>query len=253
MKKIIFNILLINFLLIGLINGQCFPDRHNTTWYDGWVSCEASDNPNVDRGNGHWILYNFGEVYRLTNTHVWNLNNPDNLDWGVREVVIDCSYDGVEWNELGTFEFDMATGKSNYEGFDGPDFDETQCQYVLITALNNHGGDCFGFSEMRFGISSQPVSVEEVNDNWCLSVSTYPNPFVSSTNLELSTNCAEDVHYSVTDALGKKIIPEVKLTKGTYNIDLDFSALDLPAGIYMLNVRQDKVRKQYRLMKMSDQ
>lgn len=37
---------------------QAYPDRHSTNLTDGWLSCNATTNPNPVRGGGHWIMYN---------------------------------------------------------------------------------------------------------------------------------------------------------------------------------------------------
>ncbi len=234
-----------------LLVAQCFPDRHNTNWYDGWVSCETTDNPNAERGPSHWILYNFGQPYILEQMHVWNANDPDNLDRGLNEVAIDYSMDGITWTELGTFNFEQANGQPIYEGFAGPDFDEAQAQYVLITAINNFGGQCFGLSEVRFGVAGPVVATEEpeLKDNWCLNVLTYPNPFVERTNIEITNNCDEAVYFSVKNALGATILPEQKVDNSS-PIALNFEELQLPAGIYFLAVRRGVIVESYKLIRM---
>jgi hypothetical protein len=251
MKKLL---LIIIVLLSGQqLFSQCFPDRHNTSWYDGWVSCEITDSPNPERGQSHWILYNFGQPYVMNQMHVWNANDPAHLDRGINEVIIDYSNDGVQWTELGSFNFEQASGHNTYEGFDGPDFDEAEAQYVLITAVSNFGGDCYGMSEVRFGVAGPVVAMEEpeADSKWCLNVLTYPNPFVRRTNLEVTNNCEEDVYYSITNSLGKVILSE-QLIDQQGPVALDFEQLQLPAGIYFLGVRKGVITKQYKLIRLRE-
>ena len=160
MKKWIFFPLI---LAVSLNNarGQCFPDRHNTNWFDGWISCQPAPNPNEAYGESHWILYDFGESYSLGQMHVWNSNDPAHVDYGLNEVNIDFSTDGMEWVHLGQFEFSIANGKSIYEGFEGPDFYGALARYVLITGLSNYGGACYGLSEIRIPVLESPVATTD--------------------------------------------------------------------------------------------
>jgi hypothetical protein len=140
-------------LVIGCIQqsglAQCYPDRHSTNFFDGWISCEPAMSPNILRGPGHFIMYDFGKVYALGQVRIWNTNDPAHLDWGMKDVVIDYSMDGVHWVEAGQFTFPQASGLSTYEGAEGPNLDDAQARYLLITALSNYGGTCYGFSEIK--------------------------------------------------------------------------------------------------------
>ncbi|MCB0688866.1 MAG: discoidin domain-containing protein, partial [Saprospiraceae bacterium] len=171
-KALILISLLPNFSLLG----QCYPDRHSTTWFDGWVSCEAFPNPNAGRGLSHWIMYDFGKVYSLHGTHIWSTNDPANLDRGLKNVVIDYSLDGNNWVESGEYVFEKGEGISTYEGFEGPDLKGVKARYLLVTAVDNYGGACFGLSEMR--IDAEDSEVTDVEDlttsRECFQVQTYP-------------------------------------------------------------------------------
>ena len=69
-------------LFSQLVNAQCFPDRHSTNFYDGWVSCETAVNPNPLRPVSHFIMYDFGKIFKLGQMQIWNTNDPAHLDWG---------------------------------------------------------------------------------------------------------------------------------------------------------------------------
>lgn len=234
------------------LHGQCFPERHNTTWYDGWISCDVSESPNPDRGLSHWILYNLGDPYTLGETRVWNSNHPDFLERGLNDIVIDFSMDGVSWNELGTFTLKQASGKSTYEGEKGPDFNQTEAQYILITALSNYGGDCFGLSELRFGpakkITTTPA--QRVSPNLhCLSVNIYPNPFEGAPNIDIRANCKKDIPFTLTDALGKTLVSD--FWNGISRRRLSGSEIEsYPAGMYFLFIGEGKSIQKHKLIKM---
>lgn len=161
LRPILFFILL--FCAIGSLSAQCYVDRHNTSRDANWVSCQTSPNPNGTSGNTHWILYDLGYDYPLFQLRYWNYNHPDNIDYGLRDVLIQTSDDGVTFHDFGTFTFDQGTGSSIYEGVLGPNFFGVSARYVLLTPLSNWGGSCFGFGEMRVGLAPEnltPVYLE---------------------------------------------------------------------------------------------
>lgn len=148
-------------LIIGfssLASAQCYPDRHNTTWFDAWISCDMAQNPNQARGTSHWIMYDLGRDYVISKMHFWNLNIPGRTHDGVRQMSIDVSDNGNDWTEVGIYEADSATASSIYEGVEIPDFGPTSGQYLLITILDTWGGNCAGFSEMRIEVEPKIIS-----------------------------------------------------------------------------------------------
>ena len=168
---------LMSLVLCTQLGAQCDTLRHNTTWFDGWISCEATENPNSVRGSGHWIQYDFGETYKLYELHIWNTNAPDLLDYGMQNVVIDVSLDGTTWTEAGQYLIPQADGDSHYEGAELMSFDSAIARFVIITAIDNYGGNCFGLSEMRVRASEAcpEQKIEwiagngdwDVPSNWC--------------------------------------------------------------------------------------
>lgn len=147
---------------------QCFPDRHSTNVHDGWVSCNASLNPNSGLGFSHWIMYDFGQSYNLYESVFWNLNSPDHLDWNFNRAQIHYSSDGTNWTLFSIFDFSQATGDPFYEGSAGPDFDGLNARYLLLTAMTNYGGTCFGFGEFRVNTEAAPPGSLVLNVNPCI-------------------------------------------------------------------------------------
>ena len=238
-------------LLNSVSQSQCFPDRHNTSWYDGWISCEPSPNPNGSRDASHWILYNFSKPYVLQKMQVWNTNDPVNLDRGIRNMVVDYSQDGNTWTELGAFELPQAEGMSDYQGIETLNFDGTQAQYVLITALDNYGADCYGLSEVRFETTDEQVADETTpvkNENYCVSLNVYPNPFVDNPTLEIQSNCSSQLAYQITDAVGKTIFRQH--LPGQTGIDQELLMNDLRPGVYFLEVLNSSQSVKRKLVKM---
>lgn len=149
------------------LGAQCV-DPDASIWQHTWQSCEATENPNPDRGTSHWIMYDFGAPYTLGKTRVWNTNEAGKTEMGFKNVTVDYSLDGETWIELGAFEFAQGTGEAIYEGFESFDFDSIQAQYVIITAVDNWGhDDCFGIAEIKFNIAPLPYVPEDLYEEEC--------------------------------------------------------------------------------------
>src|SRR5688500_15811128 len=111
MKKLLY--LILSFMTLSQVAvGQCYPDRHSTNFFDGWISCDVAENPNHERGKGHFIMYDFGKVFSLGEMQIWNTNDPNHLDWGMKDVAIDYSPDSITWHHAGDFTFSQASGSS---------------------------------------------------------------------------------------------------------------------------------------------
>lgn len=248
MKK---SIIIILIFAYTNISAQCFLDRHNTTWYDGWISCEPSMNPNPLRGESHWILYNFNYPYELFQMHIWNTNAPDYLADGMQDIVIDISNDGVNWTQAGEFQIPMADGTSTYEGLDLYDFDGTSAQYLLITGLTNHGGSCFGLSEIRIDVADAVVVAnEEPVEPACLSARIFPNPVNATSRAIISDICSNaPIHYSIHDISGKTI-KSGEIIPASNTVELDLSSLSIIAGSYILSLQQQDLVRRYKMMKV---
>jgi len=247
---------------IIIIRGQAFPDRHSTSLKDGWLSCQASVNPNPLRGNSHWIMYNLGDTYALTTSTIWNFNTPqrinsyNNESWsllplsgkledGLKDVLIDLSVDGINWKEYGRFSIPKAPGSSFYEGTFGPDFGGKIARFVLITAVSNHGGTCFGLGEFR--IMATAITTSNTADPLAdATLAAQPNPFSDRTTVTLGNFPAGEVTLSILDLMGrevKKMIVLLRSESETVNI----SGIDMPSGLYILQVTQKEASKSLKL------
>ena len=250
MKKLLILIFLSLLLNINL-SSQCYPDRHNTTWYDGWISCETSVNPNAERGESHWILYNLGYTYHLGQMQIWNSNAPDYLADGIKTAAIDVSVDGVNWTEVGEFEFEQASGKSIYEGFQGPDLSGYEAKYLLITALSNWGGFCYGLSEVKVEVHGITNTIDEPRDNEnCLVVNVFPNPVSEETSVDVLSYCGgEEGSFALRDITGRIIDSgAISFTGQAARIKLLFSSLK--QGTYILEVKQKSNVVQEKIIKL---
>ena len=235
----------------NLIHGQCYPDRHSTNWFDGWISCEPAPNPNGSLEKSHWIMYDFGEVYKLGKTTIWNTNDPSHLDWGMRDVRIEVSTDGVAWTSIGTYTFEQASGLSTYEGFAGPDLGGVEAKYLLVTGMSNWDGECYGFSEIRIAAEEVIVSsVSNLSENTCFTLSASPNPFTVDTDVEIVSRCPEPFDYSVIDVLGR-VVKQGEHSGEIGTVKMKMNLAELPQGTYYLRVQQVDNSAQLTLVKFN--
>lgn len=250
MKK---TILLISVLALlqQFAGAQCFPDRHSTNYFDGWISCEAAASPNPARPVSHFIMYDFGKVYKLGQMTIWNTNDPSRLSWGMQDVAIDYSPDGENWYTAGDFTFPQASGLSTYEGAEGPNLGDVEGRYLLITALTNYGGECYGLSEMRVTGEEVIISdVEDVTTLECVDVKIFPNPFASEMTLDLSSGCSGDLRIIVYDGMGQMISSEKANLVNGQQKSLQIGR-DLPAGAYSLYLEYGGKSIQRSIIKMN--
>ena len=251
MKKTILVVLIFGITFTTAL-AQCFLDRHNTSWLDGWISCSTSMNPNSARGETHWILYNLNYSYELFQMHIWNANAPEYVNDGMQDIVIDVSSDGVEWTEIGEFTIPMADGTPTYEGLDLYDFGGLNAQYVLITGFTNHGGSCFGLSEIRIDVADEVIvsTDDEPIKGSCLSARIFPNPVKESSRAIISSQCSNaPIHYSIQDISGKTIKSgEINLVSN--EMELDLNSWPIATGSYVLSLRQLDLVKRFKLVKV---
>lgn len=245
--------LLLIALFVGLLQtgkSQCFPNRHSTNFFDGWISCEKSQSPNPARGVSHFIMYDYGKAYKLGQVEIWNTNDPAHLDWGMQDVVIDYSLDGVNWYEAGQYTFPQANGLSTYEGAEGPHLNDIEAQYLLITGLSNYGGTCYGLSEIKIEGEEVIISdVEQVTELSCVGVTLYPNPFTEKVQINLAPGCTGDLLYMIYDAQGKIVSSSKTNLISGQNTTIEFGS-DLPSGTYTIHLENNHQSIQRSLVKI---
>jgi len=226
-------LVLIGILLLTNLNAQCYEDRHNTSKTSSWLSCSESENPNPSREAGHWIQYDLGETRLLQSSKIWNINAPEHLNDGAKRIMIDYSFDGVEWTNWGDWELERADGSGFYEGSEGPNFEGLSARYLLLTIAENHGGSCFGFGEIRVFYSE--LSSNEIVEHEQSKLSLYPNPAISYTELSFESSSRANGVIQVLDISGKVVFKKkVTIQTGIQNFTIP---LDLMAnGQYVVTL-----------------
>ena len=233
--------------LLNCALGQCYPDRHSTSFQDGWYSCVKAVNPNSNiRPVSHWLMYDLGFVYALGTSKFWNANTPEFQERGIKKASIDYSLDGTTWTELGTYDFTAGWSSPIYEGEEGPDFEGIQARYLLLTGLESHGDNqCMGFSEWKIDLAGQTTAIEEISANDDLKV--YPNPFVTQTRVELENASTPNLYYELRDVLGRKI--QSATLSNVESFDIEGTALE--PGHYFLNLFDGQIWRHKKLVFMN--
>ena len=242
-------LLLILFVSTTLLTkAQCFTNRHSTSWYDGWISCETAENPNPQRSNSHWLLYDFGEPYTLAESHLWNVNDPVNLNAGIKDYTIDYSLDKIVWSTLGTFQLEKASGSTFYEGTQGPEFNNLKARYILLTAVSNYGADCFGLSEIKINVGNESAVDDQIAG---FDVLVYPNPFINDFTVKVNTLFAgEKIRYTISDMAGRILYSgewDKVLTENRFGFSN--TQLQLKPGVYVIGITQRNYSQTFKLVK----
>ena len=228
--------LILAFLMpLSILDAQCFQDRHNTSLDASWLSCGVLTSPNPEREASHWIMYDLGEIVELQKTHFWNLNTPDRQDMAIRELAIDYSQDGNSWNTWGTVVLQESGGSSFYEGQEGPDLSGSNARFVLLTALSNYGGVCFGLSEVKIEIGESLISDVAEVDALAIDFNLSPNPATDLIHIQIESEESFNAEILISNMLGQKFFSsKIFIQKGQVNLPVQLE--DIPTGIYSVSI-----------------
>ena len=181
---------------------QMCEGAHSTSTDDSWQSCVLTVNPNPDRSEGHWIRYDLGGYYELNLSHFWNYNVFGETSRGVANMVVDWSLDGTNWNFWGDINLEEAPGSENYFGETGPDFEGLVVRYLLLSVTSNHGGICYGFSEIKLDVTPVMGCTGDIVLNGSIDIS---DVLALLSQYGCLTECTADVDgdgtVSITDVL----------------------------------------------------
>lgn len=214
-------------------NAQCFDDGHSPFQEQGWLSCNTSVGPIPERGNTHWLLYDFGHIYTLDSVYFWNHNVWGETEMGVKSILIDYSTDKENWNTIGPINIDKAPGSWKYTGMQGPSLGNVDAKYVLVTVISTWQDDasCAGLAEVRFGVNNS-VDVAEIEPSYEWAI--LPNPAIDKIVIRLP-EVGEISNLTIYNSMGQKVrgleIPS--------NNELTVQLNDLNEGIYFVSVRTD--------------
>ncbi|NQV35363.1 MAG: discoidin domain-containing protein, partial [Phycisphaeraceae bacterium] len=178
-----------------------------------------------------WIQYEFDDVKQLDVMTVWNANSAAEMaiGWGVKDVLIEYSVDGENWNVLADVtQLSRATGTPTYNQYDTIDFGGVAAKLVRLNIQNNWGGILmsYGLSEVQF--SMIPAAVRE------------PMPVSDSMDVDADTvlkwragrGAVQHTIYLGTDATAVTDGSASSVSSSTNSLDLNSLDLDLGATYY---------------------
>jgi len=127
-------------------SGMNADDQHSTSTTDMWLA-------KPEAGQMPWIQFDFDHVYKLHEMLVWNYNSEFELilGFGLKDVTVEYSADGVEWTTLGDIELARGTATSTYAANTTIAFGGVAAQSVRLTVNTGWGAlPQYGLSEVRF-------------------------------------------------------------------------------------------------------
>lgn len=150
----------------NIVNGSGLAgDRHDADSGAATMWHSALNRPPAPPAEGlkqaaAWVRFDFNGPESISSVRVWNHNQADLSDRGFRRTRIYGSNDGTAWFVLGATEsLELPLGGN--PAFDVPLAPGTSVRSVIIAADSNHGGDCFGLSEVRF-IRRQSLAPDQI-------------------------------------------------------------------------------------------
>jgi hypothetical protein len=125
------------------LDGNAHVTDSDTMW--------LSDTPELDP----WVMFEFDNLQKLDHMVIWNSNAPSErfVGWGIKDVNIEFSVDGVAWTSLAdATEISQAPGLDIYEEPQAVDLGLALAKYVRLNILSNWGGllKQYGLAEVRF-------------------------------------------------------------------------------------------------------
>jgi len=134
----------------NMVNGSGLNenDEHSTESFDMWQISPTGDDPLT-------IEFAFDAVCKLHEMLIWNYNVQFELmlGFGLKDVTIEYSENGVDWTVLGDVVFNQAMAQPTYTANTTVDFGGVAAQYVKITVNSGWGTlpvPQYGLSEVRF-------------------------------------------------------------------------------------------------------
>lgn len=225
--------LLFTLCSFGLLQAQCIEESHSPFKNQGWKSCQKAISLVPERGERHWIMYDFGHEYLLNDLRIWNHNVWGEIEMGVKSIIIDCSSDLINWTTLGPYDVAQAPGSWKYVAEEAIDLGGVLAQFMLITVVETYEEDapCAGIGEIKINVENM-VSTD---DPVMRAFNVYPNPATDMVNIEITEG--DGIHACiVTNAVGQII----------YQADIESERkIEIPLGnyvdgIYYVTVKNDQ-------------
>lgn len=130
-------------------------DRHDahSLGHTMWLSGPGAQAPGpAGLPDAQWVWFDLGAPRDLLELTIWNYNQPQLIDRGLRDVRIHASLDGTSWTEVTALTLTQASGATDLAPTDRVDL-SVRARHVLITAdpdTGTYGDPLGGLSEVAF-------------------------------------------------------------------------------------------------------
>lgn len=141
--------------LENLTNGSGLSSFSETATHDDQFPNMWISNTDITTGT---LTFNLGDLYSVNSAFVWNYNDECcGLDRGVREMTVETSEDGINFNNLlGSVILSQGTGELIFA--DALNLADVTTKYIRFNILSNYGAsDYTGLSEVQFEGELAPV------------------------------------------------------------------------------------------------
>lgn len=131
----------------------------NGSGLDGLPSAAAThdNNPDhmfVDEARLIDMVVDLQGQYPIAEILLWNYNDPDDLDSGLKDFRLSVSNDMSRWQLLGQYELPKADGSAALAPSLAIDVANVHAHYVKIEIRDNYGGENVGLSEVAVRLGS---------------------------------------------------------------------------------------------------
>jgi hypothetical protein len=86
--------------------------------------------------------------YPVSKLVLWNYNDPEHLDYGLKNFRLKISDDCTTWKTIGNYSLTQADGSEALKPSFTIDLKNVQTHYIQIEIMSNYGGDRVGLSEV---------------------------------------------------------------------------------------------------------
>jgi hypothetical protein len=86
--------------------------------------------------------------YPVSELVLWNYNDPEHLDYGLKQFRVKISDDCTTWKTIGNYTLDIADGSEALSPSMIIDLQNVQTHYIQIEIMSNYGGERVGLSEV---------------------------------------------------------------------------------------------------------
>lgn len=156
--------------------------------------------------------------------------DPITFQLGMQAASGPLNGDGTLWVENITggtapyyFEWNNGIKKDSLQGFLPGDYS--------VTVTDKNGCTAVADTILEFYVGTKGPAAQEIN------LDLYPNPAVSSAVLTITTEYPDAISAFLTDMNGQNSIQLLPNTTTATKISFEIPVLNLPAGVYMINIQ----------------